>query len=101
MANDYYSLTTVTRTTAGFAVAPDIAATITPTSESDCHLILINEDASSVVEYSFDGTNVHGTLKPTLPSAGKVFDGRYADRIWFRLSSGTTAAVCVEAWVSA
>ena len=52
-----------------------------------------------VVEYSFDGTTVHGDLTPLLPSEGIVFDNRMVSKVWFRLvTAGTPALVRVEAW---
>ena len=55
-----------------------------------------------VVEYSFDGSTLHGDLNPTLPSAALSFDNRYESKIWFRLqSSGTPVIIRVEAWAIA
>lgn len=62
-------------------------------------IMLLNESAiGNIVEYSFDGINTHGDLNPSLASAGVVFDNRHQDRIYFRLSSGVSAIIRVEAW---
>jgi hypothetical protein len=64
-------------------------------------IALLNENTTSgrIIEYSFDGVNVHGTLDPDLPSAGIVFDNRHECKIWLRLSSnGTSCIVRVEVW---
>lgn len=52
---------------------------------------------SNTIEYSFDGTNVHGDLNPSDASAGMTFDHRVESKIWFRYSGGTST-VRVEAW---
>jgi hypothetical protein len=49
------------------------------------------------VQYSFDGSTVHGDLNPDDASSGIFFDNRYESRIWFRVASGT-ATVRVEGW---
>jgi hypothetical protein len=58
--------------------------------------LLLNE-GDTKVEYSFDGSTLHGDLTPSTPSAGIAFDNRIVDKIWFRTSSGTQI-VRVEAW---
>jgi hypothetical protein len=50
-----------------------------------------------VIEYSFDGTNIHGDLNPNDSSSGLVFDGRVESKVWFRALDGY--GTCrVEAW---
>lgn len=65
-------------------------------------LSFINEGSttSNSVEYSFDGTTVHGDLVPTKPSASLEFKNRTVSLIWFRLKTGSTGPVTVrvEAW---
>lgn len=55
---------------------------------------------SHAVEYSFNGTTVHGDLTPGTPSAGLIFDSRTISLIWFRLKSGSSGPVDIriEAW---
>ena len=53
------------------------------------------------IEYSFDGTNVHGDLAVADPSRGIIFDFRQECKIWLRAAPGTGRGygVCrVEAW---
>ena len=52
------------------------------------------------IEYSFNGTTVHGEMVPGTPSAALVFDNRTICLIWFRLKPGSTGPVNVrvEAW---
>jgi hypothetical protein len=54
------------------------------------------------IEYSFDGTIVHGDLEGGLPNQGLTFDNRPipSRKIWFRVVTATTSVVRVEAWVS-
>lgn len=74
---------------------PDVVFTFITTS-----LLLLNEASSGVVEYSFNGTTVHGELDSAGTSKGMVFDNRTVSMIWFRVKSGSTGpmSVRVEAW---
>jgi len=76
---------------------PDVVITF-PTQS----VMFLNEEtsATNVVEYSFNGTTVHGELDPTLPSRGVAFDNRAVSLIWFRLKSGSSGPVTVriDAW---
>jgi hypothetical protein len=49
------------------------------------------------VEYSFDGSTVHGDLNPADASNGLSFDNRVECKAWFRGADGY-GAVRVEAW---
>lgn len=55
---------------------------------------------TGTVEYSFNGTTVHGELNSANPSAGMVFDNRIISMIWFRVQSGSSGPieVSVRAW---
>ena len=54
---------------------------------------------SDIIQYSFDGSEVHGDLTPRLPSEAIIFDNRYLNQIWFRqASSGPPIIVRIEAW---
>ncbi len=57
---------------------------------------LINE-GTGTIQYSFDGTTVHGDLVPSTPSAGMVFKDRGSNMIWFKLGSGATSVCRIEA----
>lgn len=63
-------------------------------------VLFLNENSSGVVEYSFNGTTVHGELDPTLPSRGLTFDNRVISLIWFRIKAGSTGPITirVDAW---
>lgn len=62
-------------------------------------LLVESNDPDDVVQYSFDGKEVHGDLTPLLPSEGIVFDNRWENNIWFRrVNSGGTVVVRIEAW---
>jgi len=61
-------------------------------------ITLLNR-GSAVVEYSFDGTSVHGDMDPTDESVQAIFNGRNESNIWFRTASGPQD-VRVEAWGS-
>jgi hypothetical protein len=62
----------------------------------------LGSGSSNVVEYSFNGSTVHGELNPTNASAGMSFDNRVQSLIWFRLQSGSTGPVTisVQAWAA-
>lgn len=60
---------------------------------------LVNE-GSGVIDYSFNGTTVHGDLTPGTPTAAIFFDNRRVPCIWFRLKSGAASVVRVEAWAA-
>lgn len=56
---------------------------------------LINE-GTGTIEYSFDGSTIHGDLVATTPSAAMTFTDRGFSLIWFRLKSGATSTIRVE-----
>lgn len=62
-------------------------------------IALLNQGAS-IIEYSFDGTNVAGNLNPADSSQGIIFDNRPRSKIYLRLATGQSTAtqVRVEAW---
>lgn len=60
-------------------------------------IILTNEDATSVIEVSYNGTTIHDELsKAVLPSI--PYYVRRNSLIWFRLKSGASAIMSVRAW---
>lgn len=63
-------------------------------------VMLLNESATGIVEYSFNGTIVHGELDPLLPTRGMTFDNRTISLIWFRIKPGSSGPVTVriDAW---
>jgi len=63
-------------------------------------VMFTNETSGSVVEYSFNGTTVHGVLDGTATSTTRVvkFDNRVVSLIWFRLKSGGPATITATAW---
>lgn len=60
-------------------------------------IIIVNEDNSSVIEVSFNGKDVHARLDPAI-SRGFVWDNRVNSLVWFRLASGSSAVVNIQAW---
>lgn len=58
---------------------------------------MINE-GSTVVEYSFNGSALHGDMTPGFPSEALTFDNRRVSKIWFRCPSGGSSIIRVEAW---
>lgn len=58
---------------------------------------LVNEGAT-IIEYSFNGTTLHGDLTPGTVTAAIIFDDRRIPAIWFRASS--SSIVRVEAWAA-
>ena len=62
-------------------------------------LLVESDDSDDVVQYSFDGEEIHGDLTPLLPSEGIVFDNRYENNVWFRRATpGSPVTVRIEAW---
>jgi hypothetical protein len=62
--------------------------------------VMFLNEGTGVVQYSFNGSTVHGELDSTKASIGKVFDNRVISEIWFCVKSGSTGpiTVSVEAW---
>lgn len=52
---------------------------------------------SKILQYSFDGSTIHGDLNPNDASAGLTFDSRSECKVWFKGSDGY-GIVRVEAW---
>lgn len=67
-------------------------------------LTLLNEGTtlSHVIEYSFNGTHVHGDMTPTKSSAFLSFEDRAVSGIWFRVKTGSSGPIIVrvEAWAT-
>jgi hypothetical protein len=61
-------------------------------------IMLINE-GSGVVEFSFDGKIVHGELDSTKASAGLAFDNRLVSMIWLRLKIGSSGPITTSVYV--
>lgn len=66
-------------------------------------IMFTNETNGSVVEYSFNGTTVHGVLDGTntpIVSATRsvMFNNRVVSLIWFRLKSGGAGTITTTAW---
>ena len=62
-------------------------------------VFMINE-GTGVVEYSFNGVDVHGELNSATVTAGLAFDVRVISKIWFRVKTGSSGpiTVSVQAW---
>ena len=86
---NYFKIITVN--TSSFPVDPQVSFAFNSQG-----IILYNR-GTSVVEYSFDGVNVHGDLDPTDSTAGISFDHRVECKIFFR-TAGASQTVRVEAW---
>jgi len=77
----------------GTGAEPDLIITF-PTQG----LLLLNEDPNNIVQVSFNGITVDDELNPSLPSKGIAYDNRVVSKIWFRMSSGSSAIVSIRAW---
>ena len=62
-------------------------------------IFFLNE-GSGVVEYSFNGTTVHGELDSSNLTKFLSFDNRVVSTIWFRVKIGSsgTIKISVQAW---
>ena len=83
-----------------------INATVSTANFADCHLtwpfnsagMIIFNEGSATIQYSFDGTNIAGDINPAYMS-GLSFDNRFECQIYFRLvSAGAPVTVRFEAW---
>jgi hypothetical protein len=80
-------------------------ATVSTTNFADCKLswtfisagMLILNESQVIVQYSFNGTDVHGDLSPQY-FIGVSFDNRFESNIYFRLANPGSAAVRFETW---
>ena len=64
-------------------------------------VIFSNDTPGQIVEYSFNGTTVHGQLDGTVTSTTRImqFLNRPISLIWFRVKAGSTAAtISTTAW---
>ncbi len=59
--------------------------------EPDEHMF-VNEHASEIVDFSFDGINIHGRLRPGEPTEGLVLPVKYK-KIWFKGSGAASSIV--------
>ncbi len=87
---NYFNRATVANAT--FTTDPDIFFKI----RGNPSFSMINE-GSGIIEYSFDGTTLHGDMVPLTGSSELVFNNRGYSQIWFRLKSGAVSNVRVEA----
>jgi len=60
-------------------------------------IAFLNKSSIYTIQYSFNGTTIHGDLDPADESKGIIFDHRIESKIWFRAVGGY-ATVRVEAW---
>jgi hypothetical protein len=98
---NYFKKLTVAATSFGGASVdgyqPDMFITF-----STQYVIFINETASSTIEYSFNGTTVHGEITGSAsvgPYQKIEMPFRVVSKIWFRIKSGSSGGtVSVQAW---
>ena len=64
------------------------------------YVIMISESTGAVLEYSFNGSTVHGELNGTAASPYQKIEMPYrvVSKIWFRVKSGGNTTVTVQAW---
>jgi hypothetical protein len=57
---------------------------------------------TGVIEYSFNGSTIHGELNSANATAGLTFDNRVVSMIWFRVQTGSTGPILisVQAWAT-
>lgn len=93
---NFFQKVSVTSTTFGVVdgYTPDVFITF-PTQS----IMMLNE-GTGVVEFSFNGGNLHGELDSTKASAGLTFDNRVVSKIFLRIKSGSSGPIVVSlyAW---
>jgi hypothetical protein len=78
---------------ATFGDHPDLVVTFVTNGA-----LFLNE-GNGIVEFSFNGNTVHGSLNSADPSKGIIYDNRVVSTIWLRRVSGDpSVTVRVEAW---
>lgn len=87
MVSKYFNRVTVSG--ASFPGTPDVNIGF------QCSISVINE-GTGIVEYSFDGSTLHGDLVPGTGSQEIVFEQTSLNVMWFRLKSGSACTVRVE-----
>ncbi len=102
---DYFKKLSVSRTTFGTSSDGYAADVFIQFPTVDGGVIFINETATSdtkIVEYSFNGTDVHGEMSVSTASLTKTFTfyKRNICKVWFRVKSGSTGPldITVHAW---
>jgi hypothetical protein len=75
-----------------------------PFTTQGFQFVNLGTTSTQVVEYSFNGNDLHGELNPATGSATQsiMFNPRVACKIWFRIQSGSTGpvTVSVQAWAT-
>jgi hypothetical protein len=64
-------------------------------------IMLLNE-GTGIIEYSFNGTTLHGELNSDNATKGLVFDNRVISTIWFRTHEDSSGPIkiSIQAWGS-
>ena len=64
-------------------------------------IILFNK-STAIIEYSFNGTTLHGELDGTSGSLTKMltFYNRIQSKIWFRVKSGGPGTIQIHSWAT-
>ena len=94
LGRDFNFFNKVTVTGSSFATSCDMIITFTTQG-----VMMLNE-GTGIVEYSFNGNHVHGELDSAGPTRGITFDNRVVSKIWFRLQTGSSIVVSVQAWAT-
>jgi len=95
---NFYQVANVSATTFGGGSVdgyqPDMIIRFSTTG-----VMFLNE-GTGTVEFSFNGTTVHGELASGTSTSALSFDNRVISLIWFRVKSGSSGpiAVSVQAW---
>lgn len=96
---DFFQKFTVTSSTFGGdsidGYQPDTVITF-----STQGVMFLNESTTGIVEYSFNGKDVHGELDPTTVTKAITFDNRVISTIWLRVKSGSSGPIIISihAW---
>jgi autotransporter translocation and assembly factor TamB len=68
---------------------------------SNLSFSLVLESGTGIVEYSFNGTTLHGDLQIGTPTEAIFFDNRPISKIWLRAKNAGAfgAIVRIEGWI--
>ncbi len=92
-AGDFNFFIKVTASGTGFPTPANIVVPIKWVSG-----FLIGNEGSVVIQYSFDGKNIHGDMTPNSPTDSLLFTNRPCSALWLCTPNGGSALCRFEAW---
>ena len=82
----------------GYGNSPDQIIYLSVPTQTVIMTNLSGTPSSNIVEYSFNGQTIHGELGSNTNNISLTFANRVISCIWFRMQTGGSAIVSVQAW---